>query len=356
MQYVYTVLASELTAPSMSNSVLFERRGGVRHKHESNVVARFHVSDGAVASRICVLGITRQCNSRCTYCSCWRGVQEDMSSALAMRVIEQASLGGFSLIGFSGGEPLLHPELDRLIASAWRGGLWSTLTTNGILLSQTRVRALRDAGLTGLVVSLDTLDPDIYAASRGVSIGPTLAGLDAALEVPNAPILCVSSVLSAPTLPQLHELADFCLQRGVMLGITPLHNGRGVVESDEWSETPATAIHDAFAALRDGMARGLKMANTPGYLDALETLLLERRLPVGFTCRSVRRCMSISPDGVVQVCPEAPPIGDLREQNLDAIWDSLEHRRILKAAASGTCSGCWYSYRVETTLVDLASD
>lgn len=308
-------------------------------------------SSQEAASRICVLGITRQCNSHCSYCSCWRGPQEDMPAALGLQVIEQASQVGFELIGFSGGEPLLHPNLDRLIEAASSAELWSTVTTNGILLSRARTRALRDAGLRGLVVSLDTLDPVLYRANRGVAIEHTLAGLDAALDERDSLVICVSAVLSADTLPTLHELAEFCLRQRIMLGVTPLHTEHGVIDTGEWAETSPAVIQEAFAALRDSVTRGLEMANTPDYLDALELLVLERQLSPGFTCRSPRDCMSVSPDGVVQVCPEAPPIGDLREHSLSTVWDSAAHRSTIEQATSGTCSGCWYSYRVEIVSI-----
>ena len=70
------------------------------------------------------------------------------------------------------GEPLLHPELDRLIARCTHHGLYSSTSTNAHHLTEARCQALIEAGLSRLIVSIDGLTQDTYASYR---VGGTLA-------------------------------------------------------------------------------------------------------------------------------------------------------------------------------------
>ncbi len=89
---------------------------------------------------------------------------------------------GIEKIRLTGGEPLLRRDLERLIEMlANLGGLDLTLTTNGSLLAR-KARALRDAGLNRLTVSLDSLDDAVFRAMNDVDfpVAAVLEGIDAA--------------------------------------------------------------------------------------------------------------------------------------------------------------------------------
>jgi MoaA/NifB/PqqE/SkfB family radical SAM enzyme len=102
----------------------------------------------------------RRCNLSCTYCNEF----DDFSKPIPVDVIRHridllADLGT-SIITFSGGEPLLHPELDDLIAHMRRRGVIACLITNGYLLTADRIRRLNAAGLDHLQISIDNVMPD----------------------------------------------------------------------------------------------------------------------------------------------------------------------------------------------------
>src|SRR5205085_11652965 len=67
---------------------------------------------------------------------------------------------GTTIITISGGEPLLHPELDRIIAHVRRRGMIAGMITNGYLLTVDRIRRLNRAGLEHLQISIDNVVPD----------------------------------------------------------------------------------------------------------------------------------------------------------------------------------------------------
>ncbi len=102
----------------------------------------------------------RRCNLACTYCNEY----DDHSAAVPIEEMEQRidHLGrlGTSVITISGGEPLLHPELDRVIARIRRTGAIAGMITNGYLLMPERIERLNRAGLDHMQISIDNVMPD----------------------------------------------------------------------------------------------------------------------------------------------------------------------------------------------------
>ena len=103
---------------------------------------------------------TRRCNLSCGYCNEFDGYSKPVpASDLSRRIDLLASLGT-GIVTFSGGEPLLHPDLDELIGRVRDRGMIATLITNGYLLTPGRIRLLNRAGLDHLQISIDNVMPD----------------------------------------------------------------------------------------------------------------------------------------------------------------------------------------------------
>ena len=81
------------------------------------------------------------------------------TDVMDQRINRLADLGT-GIITLSGGEPLLHPELDEIIAAMRRRGVMAAMITNGYLLTPERVRRLNRAGLDRLQISIDNVKPD----------------------------------------------------------------------------------------------------------------------------------------------------------------------------------------------------
>jgi MoaA/NifB/PqqE/SkfB family radical SAM enzyme len=102
----------------------------------------------------------RRCNIDCGYCNEYDKVSPPVPlDALRARIDKLAELGT-SVVAFSGGEPLLHPDLDDLIRHIRRRRMMSGLITNGFLLSEERIKALNAAGLDYMQISIDNVVPD----------------------------------------------------------------------------------------------------------------------------------------------------------------------------------------------------
>ena len=102
----------------------------------------------------------RRCNLDCGYCNEYDTVSPPVPvEIMAARIDKLAALGS-SVVAFSGGEPLLHPQLDELIGRIRGHGMMAGLITNGFLLSKARIEALNRAGLDYLQISIDNVVPD----------------------------------------------------------------------------------------------------------------------------------------------------------------------------------------------------
>lgn len=102
----------------------------------------------------------RKCNLSCTYCNEY----DDHSKQVPLETMYHRLdlLGNLKtgVITLSGGEPLLHTELDDIIGRIRKNGALAGMITNGYLLTPDRVRRLNDAGLDHLQISIDNVMPD----------------------------------------------------------------------------------------------------------------------------------------------------------------------------------------------------
>src|SRR6202795_3553546 len=102
----------------------------------------------------------RRCNLACAYCNEY----DDYSNPVPLDVmcgrLDRLAELGTTIITLSGGEPLLHPKLDEIIARIRHHGVIAGMITNGYLLTADRVRRLNNAGLEHMQISIDNVKPD----------------------------------------------------------------------------------------------------------------------------------------------------------------------------------------------------
>ena len=102
----------------------------------------------------------RRCNLSCAYCNEYDDHSKPVSIEIMYQRLDRLAELGTSIVTISGGEPLLHPDLDLLIARIRRHGMIAGLITNGYLLTAERIQRLNRAGLEHLQISIDNVMPD----------------------------------------------------------------------------------------------------------------------------------------------------------------------------------------------------
>lgn len=265
------------------------------------------------------VSVTDRCNLRCRYCMPEEGVgkkrhEDILSFADIRRVVACFAELGIRRLKITGGEPLVRRDVVGLVRSLGEvPGIESvTLTTNGILLPGA-ARELREAGLGGVNVSLDTLDPEQYRElTRGGDVGRVLAGIDAALAagLPSVKVNCVP--MAATGADGLGRIAALARERPVhvrFIELMPMGAGAqfAAIERGRVRE----AVESAFGRLRPCAE---KLGNGPaeyfslpgfvgriGFVDTLDHGLCGR-------CNRLR----LTADGVLKACLHMDAGTDLR--------------------------------------------
>ena len=102
----------------------------------------------------------RRCNLSCTYCNEYDDFSKPVAIDVMYQRLDHLAKLGTTIITISGGEPLLHPDLDLIIAHIRKCGMIAGMITNGYLLTAERIQRLNRAGLDHLQISIDNVMPD----------------------------------------------------------------------------------------------------------------------------------------------------------------------------------------------------
>jgi len=132
------------------------------------------------------MNITKRCNLKCVHC--YAGAFDaqspgEMKTHEILRVIDELAEFGAPVVLFSGGEPLMHPDIVKLAGHAVQSGIRTVISTNGTLITSEKAHELATVGLSYIGVSLDG-SREVHDAFRGVhgSFDRALEGLRNARE------------------------------------------------------------------------------------------------------------------------------------------------------------------------------
>jgi cyclic pyranopterin phosphate synthase len=170
------------------------------------------------------ISVTDRCNFRCTYCMPAEGVplkkhEEILSFDEIADVVKIGTWLGLTKIRLTGGEPLVRKDISVLVRmlAAIDGIDDIGLTTNGVFLPQ-HAKALKDAGLSRVNISLDTMNPEKFREiSRTGNLSDVLKGIDAAQEAGLDPVK-----INFVRIPEMNEedeteVRAFCAGKGLQL-------------------------------------------------------------------------------------------------------------------------------------------
>ena len=171
------------------------------------------------------LSLTDKCNLRCTYCMPaegleWLAKQAVMSAEEIVRIVRVGvELLGVRELRLTGGEPLVRHDLVDIIAALRRNhpDLPISMTTNGVGLTK-KAAALKDAGLTRINVSLDSLHEETFAKlTRRPFLDQVLAGVEAAWAAGLGPVKLNAVLMRGINDAESPQLLAWALERGYEL-------------------------------------------------------------------------------------------------------------------------------------------
>ena len=182
------------------------------------------------------ISVTDRCNFRCFYCMPteameWKPKPEILRYEEIIQLAEIFVGLGINKLRVTGGEPMVRRDLESLIArlAQIEGIADLAMTTNAHFL-RGRAKALKEAGLQRITISLDSLEPERFALLTGRNeLKQVLDGIDAALEAGLAPVKVNSVVIRGINDDQMVNFAAFARDKGVhvrFIEFMPLDNGK----------------------------------------------------------------------------------------------------------------------------------
>ena len=298
--------------------------------------------------------LTRRCNLECAHCYISASPREsgadDLRTAECLRIAEEIlAVNAAPMFILSGGEPLLRPDLEVIARHASSRGATVVVGTNGTLLDDARIRSLQRAGVTGVAVSVDSLDARRHDAFRhGREAFAATAAAIARLRAARLDFV-VQTTIHRGNRAELAALVDWAAERGAVSfnAYFLVATGRGARLTDLTAAEYEIALAELVGHHRrhqGGMMVRAKCAPhfmRLVYRHAPDSPILnyETRCPCGTQyCR-------ITPDGKLTPCPYIPtPAGDLRARPFAELWREAPLFRELRGEGpeplAGKCGRC----------------
>lgn len=305
--------------------------------------------------------LTKKCNLRCEHCYISAGriskqeARGELSTDECLRVVDQiCEVNPEALLILTGGEPLLRKDVFDIASHASSKGLWVVVGTNGVLINDELCERMIGAGIRGVALSLDSLDPGTHDRFRGVEGAwqNTVAGSKTLNEV-GLPFI-IQTTIGRHNRDSILELARFANELGArvynLFFLVP--TGRGAFTSD----ISPLEYEDVLARLMELQKEfaGKMLVNSkcaPHYQRLLyesdpSSPFLKRFADGAGGCPAGTHYLGIRPNGDMTPCPYLPVFGgNLRESSFREIWESSEvfARIRTRDALGGRCGPCEFN-------------
>ena len=238
----------------------------------------------------------RRCNIDCGYCNEYDKVSPPVATDAIERRIDKLAGLGTSVVAFSGGEPMLHPDLDRLIRRIRARGMMAGLITNGYFLVPARIAELNAAGLDFLQISIDNVEPDAVSKKSLRVLDKKLQHLKefATFDV-NINAVLGGGIKNPDDARVINARAR---ELGFSTSIGIIHDGAGRLKPLAAQER---SVYDDVSAAISGPWQVLK--NLYSGISRFQDNLASGQ-PNNWRCRAGARYLYICEDGLVHYCSQ----------------------------------------------------
>lgn len=311
------------------------------------------VTLGKHVPHVVAWNLTRRCNLECAHCYISAGPGESATGELGtdevLAIAEQIlELNPAPLFILSGGEPLLRDDLGAIAAFATGRGATVVVGTNGTLLTDRRIAELKAAGVSGVAVSVDSLEPsyhDRFRHGEG-SLAETAAAVGRLRH--HRLDFVIQTTVTKGNHHELSRIAAWSAAQGAVCfnAYFLVPTGRGSRMTDLSPEACEGALEELVTLHRTYLGRMMVRAKcAPHFMRHIHrsapgspVLGYETRCPCGSQyCR-------ITPDGKLTPCPYLPEIaGDLTRERFADVWrESPLFATLREGALGGKCGQCEY--------------
>ncbi|MFZ2651036.1 MAG: radical SAM protein [Burkholderiaceae bacterium] len=312
---------------------------------------------GGPTLSLLAINLTPRCNLACAHCYLdakalrQRSGDELCTTQVQALLDDVAALGHATMVVLTGGEPLLRKDLETLIQHGAALGLPMVVGTNAVLLSERRVRSLKSAGLMGLGISLDSLDPSCHDRFRGRAgaWAKTMAGIERCRRSGVDFQLHFSLTDgNAHELPAMVEFAQSCGARCLnVFFLVCVGRGRSVV--DLTPQRYEELLLDLIDLQADHPGLIVRARCAPHFKRVAHQQQPEAAINRisgcdGDGCIAGIHYARVNHRGGVTACPYIErEVGSIRTTAFSALWANAEEFASLRAPELvGKCAACEY--------------
>ena len=290
---------------------------------------------------------TNQCNMFCEHCYREAGekLSEELSTEEGKRLIEGIARAGFRIMIFSGGEPLMREDIFELVSYAREQGLRPVLGTNGSFITPQIARRLKEAGVMGAGISLDSVDPEKHDRLRRYpgAWKEAVAGMKSC-RGEGLPFQIHTTVMEW-NYDEIEAITDLAVELGAVAHhvffLVP--TGRAVnIESEALRVERYERLLRRILDKQREVSIELKPTCAPQFMRIARQRGMNLRFSRG--CLAGLSYCIVSPRGIVQPCAYLNiAAGNVREQPFEEIWRSSPVFLTLRTQEyKGKCGNCRY--------------
>jgi len=332
-----------------------------KEKQKELLYSSYFSGKPLIAPKTCSIGITSQCNSKCTYCNTWSNQKDiphkELSLEHFMQIADSLKKIGVEEILFSGGEPFLHSRLLELMKYSNKIGFKTRIITNGINLNEKIITDLISVGLKRIGISIDALTPEIYYKTRGVSIDNCLETLNILrkIKIKNSSLrVDLYTVINKYNLNELLPLQDFANESSFRNSYQTLQMDEEIpkrINSVWLNEEEICNLEGIINQLILRKKKGYPINNEENYLHNITKFFKERNT-IPEQCFAGYLRINIDEYLNVKTCWMMPPVGNLYKENLEDIWNEDSEKLINNRSLifNKQCPGCFFPCHIEANL------
>lgn len=299
--------------------------------------------------RIVSWNITSSCNLRCPHCylSAGHSYPDELTTDEGLGLIDQMAEAGTELLILTGGEPLLRKDLPILAHHAAHQHIQVVLGTNGTALNRDTARALRENGVAGVGVGLDSLDPGKHDNFRGVpgAWGRAVQGIEACTKEGLGLLIHTTALkINCEEIPGMIQFAYDSGAQAFHLFFL-VCTGRG----EQLSDLSPEDYERLLSVLLDCQKKYPRMMMRARCAPYIRRLAHERGADLLWSagCLAGTSYCRVTPTGDVTPCPYIPTVvGSVRRDRFNHIWETspaLASFQLPQRQLKGKCSECPFS-------------
>lgn len=320
-------------------------------------VAKYGITKPQIfeAPLLIVWNLTKQCNLKCLHCYANAGPlkhKDELTLQEKLSVVDQLDEAGVTMLSFSGGEPLISPDFWTVAEYASKKGMYTTIATNGTLLTKENVERLKRIGIKYVEVSLDAPDAKTHDMFRGVE-GAWQRTVDGIKNVVQSGAFdtAIATTATRYNLKEIPRMIDTAVELGVkkfiVFNFVPTGRGKDIISQDlsplerenllnylydKWQEKKIDIFSTSPTYSQIGIERvlaGSGKTYSPTHFASADY----GPTGVGLAefiggCGAGRLYGSLEDNGDVGACVFLPiKVGNIKQQSFKEIW---ENSKVLK--------------------------